>query len=518
MILVYHNNTTISEIISSHKEIVSFDKTKNIAVSLLEFAQRFPNLPIAWCHVDFKSDFNCNLESVFYHRKLMLSFNPGEENFFGDKIGYAEHLPFIKINKEVTYPSWQMSSCAGIIHASVLQEIKGKIKPDADFDYFLNSIAKLCMPLGLLCYSEPKLLRNKNYQINFKSSNYKLFRFVKQHYKTSWTFLLFINLLIYERQLAFLPFLSTLFFRSRNAKKINIDTIKIERRHDDFSTSFDVILPTIGRKNFLYDVLCDLRNQTKLPENVIVVEQNSLVGSISELDYLTNQTWPFTIKHTFTNTPGACNARNIALDAVESDWVFFADDDIRIEPDFVENTFHELHKTGASAVSINCLHVGEKQKYEQIFQWSSFGSGCSFVSRKAIKNSRFNMSFEFGYGEDSEFGMQLRNQGCDILYLPFPSILHLRAPVGGFRFKPVLEWKQENIQPKPSPTVMLYHLLHYSKEELRGYKTTLFLKFYKEQKIKNPFIYYKMFRKQWDKSVFWARKLNDRTLQNSKTE
>jgi hypothetical protein len=58
---------------------------------------------------------------------------------------------------------------------------------------------------------------------------------------------------------------------------------------------------------------------------------------------------------------------------------------------------------------------------------------------------------------DNDFGMQLRNQGVDVLYLPEPKILHLKAPVGGFRTKPKLAWENDEIQPKPSPTVMLFH-------------------------------------------------------------
>ena len=78
--------------------------------------------------------------------------------------------------------------------------------------------------------------------------------------------------------------------------------------------------------------------------------------------------------------------------------------------------------------------------------------------------------------------MQLRNQGYDVLFLNEPEILHLKAPIGGFRTKPVLQWQNESVQPKPSPTVMLYLILHNSKEQLLGYKTTLFFKYYKHQK------------------------------------
>jgi GT2 family glycosyltransferase len=121
---------------------------------------------------------------------------------------------------------------------------------------------------------------------------------------------------------------------------------------------------------------------------------------------------------------------------------------------------------------------------------------------------RFNRALEFGYGEDGDFGMQLRNQGCDVLYLPEPEILHLKAPIGGFRTKPVLQWQNDNIQPKPSPTIMLYKILHNTSVQINSYKTTLFFKYYRLQKIKNPVLYYINFQKQWERSVFWANELN----------
>jgi len=115
---------------------------------------------------------------------------------------------------------------------------------------------------------------------------------------------------------------------------------------------------------------------------------------------------------------------------------------------------------------------------------------------------------EFGYGEDVDFGIQLRNHGFDVLYLPEPEILHLKAPMGGFRTKPVMQWQNDSIQPKPSPTIMLYQILHNTQEQRLGYKTILFFKYYKYQKIKNPVRYYFNFQKQWGRSVFWANELN----------
>jgi GT2 family glycosyltransferase len=238
------------------------------------------------------------------------------------------------------------------------------------------------------------------------------------------------------------------------------------------------------------------------------VEQNPLSNSKSDLDFITLESWPFIIKHTFTHQTGACNARNIALTQITSEWVFFADDDIRIVDGFILKTLEEIEKLGAKAVSISCLQKGEVPTFKTVFQWGSFGSGCSFVAKESLKNCKFLMGYEFGFGEDSDFGMQLRNQGYDVSFLPQPEILHLKAPIGGFRIKPILQWQNDIIQPKPSPTIMLYLISHNSKQQLFGYKTILFFKYYKHQKIKNLIRYFINFRKQWNTSVFWANELN----------
>ncbi len=99
------------------------------------------------------------------------------------------------------------------------------------------------------------------------------------------------------------------------------------------------------------------------------------------------------------------------------------------------------------------------------------------------------MRYEFGFGEDGDFGVQLRNTGTDVFYFPKPDILHLKAPVGGFRTKPVLAWEKETLQPKPSPTVLLYQLKNLTLEQQRSEKVKLFMNFYKHQPIKNPLRY-----------------------------
>jgi GT2 family glycosyltransferase len=509
LIIVYHQNAKIIEVVAINDQKIKFDYKLTIAAGLHVLAQQFPNKKILWCSLNVKEQLNIKgIETLFHHNKMMLSYTPNSTNYLGSKMGYVEESPFININKKVSYPTWQMSSLVGVVHASVLIAIKDKVKLDADFEYYLNSVAKVFMPLGLLCYSEPKLLRE---MVTFKeqgASVYKLFKFVKQHYRARWILLLLLNLLIYEGKFPFVAFLNAVFFKNRNKKGIHLDGITVESSLKVVDKrTIDVIIPTIGRSDYLYDVLKDLAQQTHLPVKVIIVEQNPVAESKSELDYLHNEEWPFAIDHTFTHQPGACNARNIALSKVESEWVFLNDDDNRFRADLIEKTFDNIIKYGSTVVSNSYLKKYESNINNFVNQACIFGSGNSFLKSELLKKVSFNMGLEFGYGEDSDFGLQLRNIGNDVIYFPEPSILHLSAPMGGFRIKHKLAWDHEIIVPKPSPTIMLFKLIYNTKEQLSGYKTILFFKYYKHQKNKNPIRYYGMFQKQWNKSLLWANEL-----------
>ncbi|MBF7090609.1 glycosyltransferase family 2 protein [Flavobacterium sp. ALJ2] len=509
MIVLYHNENNVIKVLSKANESIAFDKRASIASVFMDLAVSYPQSKVVWCNQNYQDFIDLKvIDNVFHHNKMMLSYNPNTINFLGRKIGYIDESPFIRINKKVSYPTWQMSSTVGVIHASILLAIDKKIKLDWDFDYYLSSIAKVCMPLGLLCYSEPKLVSGSCPISIVKTSNLRLFKFVKQHYKTRWIFLLFLNLVIYEFKFPFLAFLYSMFFKNRNKKNISINKIIV---HSSLivkeEKTVDIIIPTIGRKKYLYDVLKDLSQQTHLPKNVIIVEQNPLLESISELDYLTSEIWPFAIRHTFTHQPGACNARNVALTQVESKWVFFADDDIRITGSFIETAFEFISQYKNTAVTFSCLREGEKAISKEIFQWNTFGSGCSIVKSEVVKNITFDIKYEFGFAEDSDFGIQIRNTGNDVLFFPAPQIVHLKAPVGGFRTKSNLAWNNDEIKPKPSPTVLLYKILHETNEQINGYKIILFFKYYSKQSIKNPIRYFFNFKKEWKQSLYWANKL-----------
>ncbi len=509
MILIIHiSGKEIIEVKNTSGNTVNCNKS-DLTAAFWDLAEKFPKEIIAWCEEKYLDDLNIEQWSQIFHQDLIMASYAIENVFFPESIGYIDQLPFVSLNKKVLYSTWQMSSDVGGIKGETLLKFKSLFEGITNFDFLLNSIAKIGQQNGLFCYSVPGLLnRTSDNKPKATATSRQLFSFVYSYYNTIWLSVLFWCYWKYENKFPLKAFLQAFLEEKSFSQKIDLSAIEIQsNKMIKTSNSIDVIIPSMGRPKYLLQVMEDLRIQSLLPKKVIVVEQNPDENSISELPELYSKTWPFEIKHHFIHQSGACNARNIALKEVESDWIFFADDDIRFVPDLLERALTEMNRLGVSSINMNCKQKGEETIFKKIKQWGSFGAGTSVVKSGFAKQCTFSSIYEHGYGEDADFGMQLRNVGCDIIYHPEIEISHLKAPMGGFREKPVLEWEQEEPLPKPSPTLMAFALQYYSPQQINGFKTSLFLKYYNKQDIKFPFSYIKEMRKRWKKSEAWAHKL-----------
>ena len=507
-ILIHKKAQKLFKVISSDGAEVFLNST-TCTGAFWELARKFPDQLIAWCEEELygKENFG-SWHNIFHHNLIMASYAVNT-TFLPDSIGYIDQMPFTKINRKVLFATWRMSSDIGGIRGEIAGQFYPGLKQEEKFDFILNSIAKLGQQNGLLCYSAPGLISPRENRFPESTANTKdLFQFVYQHYSSAWTSVLLLCFFIYEKRFPLWGYLRSFFHQKLFRRNIelpyqNVSTKKV----DSSSHTIDVIIPTIGRPGFLHDVLKDLSIQSHLPEKVIIVEQNPDLEAESELKFIQTEKWPFQIVHHLVHKVGVCNARNIALEEVTADFTFFADDDIRVTKDLLKNALTEMAELGLDAVNMNCKQPREETVFPKMKQWGSFGAGTSVVRSKFAISCRFLSVFEGGYGEDADFGIQLRDEGCDIIYHPDLQILHLKAPGGGFREKDRPQWELKQPAPKPSPTLMAFSLLHFSEEQLRGYKTSLFIKFYPRQSIKNPFTYFKEMNKRWEASLQWAETL-----------
>lgn len=313
MILLLHENNKALQVLDANMQPLDIRLGASIAHTLLGLAKAHPHAVIVWCNKAYLEYVNlAALPDIFHHQLIMASFSVSGQNFVPKSIGFVDPSVFLNVKREQRYPTWLMSSDVGGVSAEFLNAITS-VKTSENFDYFINSLAKRAMPKGLFCYSEPRLVKTLPPQFiqTPEASNTKLFKFVKQHYKWVWVFVLLCCFVIYQKRFPLWAFLKTLFCQKQ---PLVFKPLKVRSSKSVITQkTIDVIIPTIGRPSYLYDVLKDLSAQTLLPKQVIIVEQNPHKGSVSELDFIKEETWPFKIKHIFTHRAGAWQCQKPGL-------------------------------------------------------------------------------------------------------------------------------------------------------------------------------------------------------------
>lgn len=510
LIIVHENSKKVVEIKRNNEavQIVFLD----LVEEFLRLISHYPDELIIWVDNRFSKDLNINeLEKVFHHDLIMASFSVNDQ-YFPETIGYIDQLPFINPNYNVAYPTWRMSTNIGGVKSNVAKQFIDLTAKKKDFGYVINVIAKVGQQNSLFCYSNPLLIKKQKLKVpeNHLASTSELFKFVYQFYKTEWLFILLFCYIRYEYKFPLWAFIKAFFYKKNFKAKIDLSHFEFAKKPNlkAVDDTIDVIIPTLKRTEFLKQVLFDLKEQSFCPAKVIIIEQDAAESSVSQLKDLIEMAWPFEIIHHFVNKAGACMARNMALKEVRSKWIFFADDDIRISPYVLENAVLENKRLGITALNLNCLQPGDDTVFQKIKQWGTFGSGTSIVEAHYALQCRFNEVYEYGFGEDIDFGLQLRSKGADIIYHPGIKITHLKADRGGFRDTNKAPWEFSKIIPKPSPTLMFLVKTHYTAKMIKGYKVALFLKFYPKQSIKNPFNYFRSMELKWKLSEKWTEKLS----------
>lgn len=486
---------------------------KSVCEALWMVAEQFPQQWIGWCHEQAApaADFG-QWAQLAGHPLQMLSFELGQY-YIHERIGYIDFSsPFLPhIPKHLRFGTWQASACAGLMHAATLRQFAALGRATTDFRLLVSAIAKHGSQMGLLPYSEPRLLAKPvPAGLHAGASMRATLQLAKSYYGLKWVLFMWLCLLVYERK--FRPDWLLLGLLLPALPKIRLDYAALQpllaryERQPDAADGIEVVIPTLGRAAYLKDVLADLAKQSLVPRAVTIIEQSGLQGAPSELDYLQTEAYPFGIKHQLIYRTGACNARNLAIDGLDTDvaWVFFADDDIRLGEHTLWNAIKSAKSFGLQALTIAVYQKNERVPQGQYpVLWNTFGSGCSIVQRSHAAATHFDMSMEFGFGEDSDYGMALRRAGCNVGYLATDPMLHLKAPMGGFRTKFVPAWHGEQPPPKPSPTIMCNYLKNHSEYQLNGYQ--FFLIVSRTVRERNWRIGYML--KQWNKSVYWANYL-----------
>lgn len=201
-----------------------------------------------------------------------------------------------------------------------------------------------------------------------------------------------------------------------------------------------IIIVTRNRANMLRNCLNSLIRQTKIPDEVLVVDNNS---SDDTKDVVNNFKKKFPIRHIFEPRVGIPIARNTGIKNAKYDVIAFIDDDCAADENLIKEIkrLSKIHPTnfvfqGTSLNPYKNNLFAETTKLLEDFCY--FKSKKNYVrdldSRNVSLNKNslkemehcFDTSFSrFNCGEDTDLGFRLQLKGSKILYTPKMAVTHL---------------------------------------------------------------------------------------------
>jgi glycosyltransferase involved in cell wall biosynthesis len=464
------------------------------------------------------------------------SFEQGYKNALSE-IVYQSHVAWWYVNDFNDLDecvSWRINPNAFVIRKSLWDLFGGF---DADFETLdmkgLSFGFDLIRNGGIPIYVKGLFTKN---QIQFKSySTEDLFKFFRKKFKKE-----HVNYLLI-RQGFFKPSFWKSYLLTRNfLQDKNIPFVSPKELNPiKGNPTVSFLIPTMMRQEMTHQLLMDLNEQTYLPTTVIIVDATP--KEKREMHWYDKKQFRFELLVKWQTSKGSCRARNEAIELSKDDYIIFADDDIRIQPNYIENHIRFLQTYKADACNgldiqadnfsqgLEDLELKISKLSPERFKvgvTSSFNNANSCVLRKHVNMLGGNdINYDGGYGEDGDFGLSLVKKGITVMYNSFSRNLHLKPPAGGYRWwgseakilgkkRKKQPWELDTpvgiVRPVPSPTIMYQILKHFDKRAENEYTIKYFLYHFikgKKQDIPMKIITLPWKILQYRKSKFYAKRL-----------
>lgn len=431
--------------------------------------------------------------------------------------------------------SWRMNMNAFVIRESVWNQLKSfdfqyesEIMSGLDFAYNL-----LRNQAGIPLYVKGLFQSEKNI---IKISTQDRYTFFFKNFKAHHSFYMMLRK-------GFLKF-PTEYKAYQKAKKNAIKYVESvvrprELKPIEGNPTVSLVIPSMRRQAYSQLLLEDHKYQSYLIKEAVIVDATP--EEERDDKYYKNEDFPFDVMVKWQTSKGSCRARNEAIDLCTGDYIIFADDDVRVLPDFVENHIRLLQTYKAAAcngLDMMAENVDQdlsdlKNRLENIEnkRWkvgvsSVFSNANSCVRRDVVEKLVGNdVNFDGGYGEDADFGLSILKAGYTLLHNPFSPNLHLKPPQGGYRWwgseakkkgkqRKSQPWELDNpvkgVVPKPSPTITYGVLKHFTDSQVKEWRMKHFFIFLFKGGVKKlpiRLIQYPKKQIQFSKSLQYAKAL-----------
>lgn len=206
-----------------------------------------------------------------------------------------------------------------------------------------------------------------------------------------------------------------------------------------------VIVPTYKPDDYLWECLDSLRVQT-LPNDqyeVVLVLNGCNAPYLDRINNYIKVHSELNIRFVQTDVPGVSNARNIAIEKSEGEYITFIDDDDFVSPSYLE----ELYKVSSPQTVGLCYplsfvdgedtytpysitsdykedKLGETMSYKQARKYFS-GPVYKLIHRSIIADRRFDVRFK--NGEDSLFMFLISDRLNNVCFTPKDAIYYRRV-------------------------------------------------------------------------------------------
>jgi GT2 family glycosyltransferase len=216
--------------------------------------------------------------------------------------------------------------------------------------------------------------------------------------------------------------------------------------------TISIVIPTFERRGALVTLLDDLSRQTRLPLELIVVDQ-SLLEPFDE-GAVADSLRPL-VRCLRQAVPNAQVARNRGIAEAAGTIILLLDDDMRVGERFVESHLaNYLADPELAGVAGQVLKQGQKETLvpgpesrwpvdgwmmlplnyaarRDAINWPS--CNASIRRKWAIRIGGFDENFVRTWFDDSDFSWRLHQAGARVVFDPACSAVHLKVPSGGKR-------------------------------------------------------------------------------------
>lgn len=219
------------------------------------------------------------------------------------------------------------------------------------------------------------------------------------------------------------------------------------------SPSVSVIIPTYNREEVLCDTITSALAQNYQSYEIIVVDQTSSHAPHVAAFLHTAQT-EHNIHYILLETPGLPTARNVGIHAASGDIIIFCDDDVVLQPDFVQSHVEAFTTPDIGAVAGRIITAGDPDmgmpghptgcflpdgnctmgfsRSDPCFVETARGANMSFRRATLYQVGLFDTEYVGNaFREDSDLCFRIRILGYKIHFEPRAALLHRSIPAGG---------------------------------------------------------------------------------------